>query len=68
MQFRKHQAEMRDICIKIRDGADIRNIYALVTPGGGKSALPIIAGSILMACYRKCNLLDRSTNSIATAG
>lgn len=48
MNLRKHQAEMIEICNQIRNGAKIRNIYALVTPGGGKSALPVIAGSILI--------------------
>ena len=46
--LRKHQAEMLDICRRIRAGAPIRDIYVLVTPGGGKSALPAIAGSILI--------------------
>lgn len=48
IKLRKHQAEMLEICKRIRCGESIRNIYALVTPGGGKSALPVIAGSILI--------------------
>ncbi|MFH1984815.1 MAG: helicase-related protein [Pseudomonadota bacterium] len=48
MKLRKHQAEMLEVCTRIRNGGPVRDIYVLVTPGGGKSALPAIAGGVLI--------------------
>jgi superfamily II DNA or RNA helicase len=49
MKLRKHQKEFGEICIQILEGKNIKRIYADITPGGGKSALPVIAGLLLMA-------------------
>jgi superfamily II DNA or RNA helicase len=48
MKLRKHQAEMVDICRRIRNGEPISTIIASVTPGGGKSALPVILAEYLI--------------------
>jgi len=47
MQLRKHQREFKDIIDRIKSGSDIRHIYLHVTPGGGKSAIPIISGELV---------------------
>jgi superfamily II DNA or RNA helicase len=49
MRLRKHQAEVKGAVDAIIGGADIRTILALVTPGGGKSLLPPIAGKLIIA-------------------
>lgn len=48
MQLRKHQAEILDACKQIVAGAPVRDVYGLITPGGGKSALPLIAAKMLI--------------------
>lgn len=48
MKLRTHQSEMLEICKQIAAGKPIRDIFCLVTPGGGKSALPLIAAKILI--------------------
>jgi superfamily II DNA or RNA helicase len=49
MQLRKHQADMLQICDQIKAGiSDVRTIIASVTPGGGKSLLPVIAAARLI--------------------
>jgi len=48
MQLRAHQQDMLDIVQRIRAGAPIRDIYASVTPGAGKSWLPVIAARELI--------------------
>jgi superfamily II DNA or RNA helicase len=48
MQLRSHQQDMLDIVQRIKAGAPIRNIYAAVTPGAGKSWLPVIAARELI--------------------
>lgn len=48
MQLRKHQAEMADICERILAGQPIHSIIASVTPGGGKSALPVILAEYII--------------------
>lgn len=49
MKLRKHQAEMLQICDQIRAGVSrVRMIVASVTPGGGKSYLPVIAAARLI--------------------
>jgi len=52
--LRKHQREFEDTIDNIIDGAPIRNIYCHVTPGGGKSLIPIMAGRLI-----KANLADK---------
>ena len=48
MQLRSHQQDMLDIVQHIKAGAPIRDIYAAVTPGAGKSWLPVIAARELI--------------------
>lgn len=48
MKLREHQSEFVDIMRRIRTGEPIRKIIVHVTPGGGKSALPVIAASELI--------------------
>jgi superfamily II DNA or RNA helicase len=48
MQLRSHQQDMLDIVQRIKAGAPIRDIYAAVTPGAGKSWLPVIAAKELI--------------------
>lgn len=47
--LRKHQAEAQNVINRIIAGAPIRDIFFHVTPGGGKSVLPIIAGKLITA-------------------
>jgi len=49
MSLRKHQREFLMAIHRIIAGAPIRDIYSHVTPGGGKSVLPIIAGKLITA-------------------
>lgn len=42
MKLRKHQSELLRICGEILEGKPIDKIIAAVTPGGGKSAMPVI--------------------------
>lgn len=46
---RKHQLEMQRAVAEIIEGRSIKYILAMVTPGGGKSALPMIAGRLITA-------------------
>ena len=46
--FRSHQKEMLEIVRQIKAGAQWRQIIAQVTPGGGKSALPVILAAELI--------------------
>jgi len=43
---RKHQIDFETVIDSIIDGSPVNKIIAHVTPGGGKSALPIIAGKL----------------------
>ena len=47
--MRAHQAQMQQVVDEIIAGAPVRKIICHVTPGGGKSALPIIAGKLVSA-------------------
>ena len=46
--LRKHQAEFYQICKRIKAGEQIQKIIMLVTPGGGKSLIPVIAAANLI--------------------
>ena len=48
--FRKHQDQFGQICFDISEGraANVRRVICSVTPGGGKSLLPLIAASQLI--------------------
>ncbi len=48
MKLRTHQQALVDICCEIMEGKPINRIYADVTPGGGKSALPVILANCLL--------------------
>ena len=49
MNLRKHQKDLQEIVDDIIAGSSIKTIICEVTPGGGKSALPIIAGKLITA-------------------
>lgn len=46
---RKHQIETDSVIESIKKGSSVRKIIDWVTPGGGKSTLPIIAGKLIKA-------------------
>ncbi|MEX2431126.1 MAG: DEAD/DEAH box helicase family protein [Dehalococcoidia bacterium] len=48
MQLRSHQRDMLAIMEQVVAGKPIRDIYASVTPGAGKSWLPVIAARALI--------------------
>ena len=49
MRLRRHQHEVEQICRALGAGASgVTDILAAVTPGGGKSALPVIAAARLL--------------------
>ena len=47
MTLRKHQKELQLIVDQIKAGIAIDNIYASVTPGGGKSMMPLILSELI---------------------
>ena len=49
MSLRAHQKEFHETIEGIISGSGVRNIYCHVTPGGGKSILPILAGKLIEA-------------------
>ncbi len=46
--LRKHQIEMMGVCKEILAGKPINTVIASVTPGGGKSLLPVILTEMLI--------------------
>ena len=48
MRLRKHQAAMVDVCQEILEGKPITQVILAVTPGGGKSAHPVIIAENLL--------------------
>lgn len=48
LRLRKHQNEMLQIARSIKVEANIKRIYCDITPGGGKSGLPVILASELI--------------------
>jgi superfamily II DNA or RNA helicase len=48
MNLRPHQAQLQAICQEILAGAPISTVIAAVTPGGGKSKMPVILASMLI--------------------
>jgi superfamily II DNA or RNA helicase len=46
--LRKHQREVVEVCREILDGKPIREIIISVTPGGGKSFVPVILAENLI--------------------
>ena len=48
VNLRKHQDEFLQICKRIKAGEQIKKILMIVTPGGGKSLIPVIAAAKLI--------------------
>ena len=48
IKLRKHQKEFMEICKLLKGGEQIGKIIMLVTPGGGKSLIPVIAAAQLI--------------------
>lgn len=65
MKLRKHQQEFKDIIEDIIKGSGVKKIIIHVTPGGGKSAIPIIAGKLITAglADKICWIVPRLTLS-----
>ena len=64
--LRSHQREVASIVAAIAAGeaGEVRDILAAVTPGGGKSLLPVIAARALIAaglCERVCWVVPRDS-------
>ena len=49
MRLRKHQREFSQVIDGIISGDPVRRIICKVTPGGGKSLIPILAGKLITA-------------------
>ena len=78
MRLRRHQAEVDWLCRAIAAGAThLTDILAAVTPGGGKSALPVIAAARLLGAVppggeaplveRVCWVVPRDTQTVGPA-
>ncbi|NER04680.1 MAG: DEAD/DEAH box helicase family protein, partial [Okeania sp. SIO3C4] len=48
IKLRHHQEQFLQICKRIQAGEKIRKVVMVVTPGGGKSLIPIIAAANLL--------------------
>jgi len=48
IKLRRHQKEFLEICKLLKGGEQIGKIIMLVTPGGGKSLIPVIAAAQLI--------------------
>jgi superfamily II DNA or RNA helicase len=64
--LRSHQAETLAVmrAIAAGDASDLRDVLAAVTPGGGKSLLPVIAARVLIEaglCERVCWVVPRDS-------
>ncbi len=63
-RLRTHQRQVDRVCAAMAEGAPVRDILAAVTPGGGKSLLPVIAASRLIqagVAERVCWVVPRDT-------
>ena len=60
---RKHQIETEDITDNIISGSSVNKIIGKITPGGGKSMLPIIVGKLIKAGFADalCWVVPRQT-------
>lgn len=54
MTLRKHQAAVVEVCREILSGAPINEIILSVTPGGGKSFVPVILAENLIPAIADC--------------
>jgi superfamily II DNA or RNA helicase len=63
LTLRKHQHEVVDVCREILEGKPIREIILSVTPGGGKSFVPVIvADNLIPAIAEKiCWVVPRNS-------
>lgn len=68
MMLRSHQAALAAICDEILAGAPIRQIIASVTPGGGKSKLPVILADKLIPAIADKILWVVPRNSLKVQG
>ena len=68
MELRKHQAAMLDIARRIVAGEEIKTIFASVTPGGGKSALPALLADTLIPSHFDAIVWIVPRNSLRTQG
>ncbi|WP_022667897.1 DEAD/DEAH box helicase [Desulfospira joergensenii] len=53
LMLRKHQTQFSEVIDGIINGSGVRDILLAVTPGGGKSSIPIIAGRL-----KEADLID----------
>lgn len=63
MTLRKHQRETSELCREMLSGVPIREIIESVTPGGGKSSLPVILAENLIPAIadRICWIVPRDS-------
>jgi superfamily II DNA or RNA helicase len=52
LPLRTHQAQLLGVARAVATGAEVRDILAAVTPGGGKSLLPVLAAHALFGAGR----------------
>ena len=68
MTLRTHQAQVDSICDEILSGAPVKQIIAAVTPGGGKSKLPVILAEKLLPRFADRILWIAPRNNLKTQG
>lgn len=68
MTLRAHQAQVDSICDEILAGAPVKQIIAAVTPGGGKSKLPVILAEKLIPRFADRLLWIAPRNNLKTQG
>jgi len=76
IKLRRHQKEFMEICKLLKGGEQIGKIIMLVTPGGGKSLIPVIAAAQLIPnrasggrfdYYCRCHMLGGSQTKFASS-
>lgn len=68
MTLRRHQKRTDELCSEILSGAPIKSIIEDVTPGGGKSKLPIILANRLLGVFADKILWVVPRNSLKYQG
>ena len=68
MTLRQHQKQMANICDEILVGAPVKQIIVSVTPGGGKSLLPVILAEKLIPAFADRILWVVPRNSLKYQG
>lgn len=66
--LRPHQSATQQLCVEILSGSDIKTIIEDVTPGGGKSKLPVILASMLIPTWAERILWVVPRNSLKYQG